>query len=312
MFDLYKKRNFSDIFNDTLSFFKLRGKNYFANYFIINGGLLVLLALLIYLISRIYFENIFLSGSNPESQQMLNQYFDSNSGYFIGGAVVVTLLLIVISILNYSFPVVYLNLAEKGKEEPTSKEIGKALKQKLGRILTFSLLSLITFIPLLVILGTLLVLLSMIIIGIPLMVIAIPAFMCWMFLSFYVYLNSGEGYFTAMGKGFSMLLKNFWVHMGATLIISVLLHILQSILSIIPYIVGMFVMLLDTGNSSGNEKLGTLGILMLITFILSTVFSYILGNILMVSQGMIYYSCEEEDKNHSLHSEIDLIGTDIE
>lgn len=312
MFDLYKKRNFSDIFNDTLSFFKLKGKNYFTNYFIINGGLLVILALLMYLISRIFFENIFLTDSNPQSQQMLGEYFDSNSPYFVGGAIVVAVLLLVITILNYSFPVLYLNLIEKGREEPTAKEIIKELKAKLGKVILFSLLSLITFIPIMVILGAILVLLSMLLIGIPLMIIAFPAFMCWMFLTFYIYLNSQDGYFSAMGKGFSMLLKNFWVHMGATLIIYVLLYILQSIISFIPYIVGILIMLLDAGSSTGDEKLGVMGILLLVTFIISTLFSYILGNILMVSQGMIYYSCEEDDKNHSLHSEIDLIGTDIE
>lgn len=115
-----------------------------------------------------------------------------------------------------------------------------------------------------------------------------------------------------MGKGFSMLMQNFWVHIGATLIIYVILYILQSIVSFIPYIIGLVAMLMDAGNSTGDEKLGILGVLILVTLIFSILLSYILGNILAISQGMIYYSCEEESKNHSLHSEIDLIGTDSE
>ncbi len=311
MLNLYKKRNFADIFNDTLAVFKLKGKNYFANYFIVNGGLLLLLALIIYLISRVFFENIFLGINTPQSQQMLNNYFDSNLELFIGGGIAIVLLLIVISILNYSFPVLYLNLLEKGIE-PNSNSLLKLLKEKLGRILAFSFMFLITFIPIAILVVGITVLLSMVIIGIPLLFIVFPGLMCWIFLSFYVYLNQEGNYFKAMGKGFSMLMQNFWVHIGATLIIYVILYILQSIVSFIPYIIGLVAMLMDAGNSTGDEKLGILGVLILVTLIFSILLSYILGNILAISQGMIYYSCEEENKNHSLHSEIDLIGTDSE
>ena len=63
MFQLYKKRDFSALVGDTFGFFKLEGKNYFKNYFTINGGLLLLLVVIIY-----FFSNIFIKGAFAGAQ----------------------------------------------------------------------------------------------------------------------------------------------------------------------------------------------------------------------------------------------------
>ena len=55
MFQLYKKRDFNELVSDTFDFFKIHGKNYFKNYFIINGGFLLILVVLLYFV----YENIF-------------------------------------------------------------------------------------------------------------------------------------------------------------------------------------------------------------------------------------------------------------
>lgn len=312
MFQLYKKRNFNAIFNDTFAFFKAQGKNYFRNYFIINGGLLLVLAVLIYFIGDVFFKGLFTGMTNPESRDLLDSYFGNNTGYFISAGILIFLLVIFISLINYSFPLIYLKLLETNKQ-PDSGEIYRVMKAKLGRVIIFSLLSLITFIPIAMILGGVCILLIMIIIGIPLIFIAIPAFMCWMFLSFYDYINNNTGFFTAMGNGFNMLFKNFWGHMGATLLFYIMLYILQSILSFIPYFVGFAFMIFDAdGAALEQDQLSTVGILLLITFIFSILLSYIFGNITVINQGMIFYSCMEEQSNHSLHSEIDQIGTTID
>ena len=59
MFQLYKKRDFSALVGDTFGFFKLEGKNYFKNYFTINGGLLLLLVVIIYFFSNIFIKSSF-------------------------------------------------------------------------------------------------------------------------------------------------------------------------------------------------------------------------------------------------------------
>ena len=55
-----------------------------------------------------------------------------------------------------------------------------------------------------------------------------------------------------------------------------------------------------------------MSITMIISFIIQTVIGFVIGNFIMVNQGMIYYSCLEQDENRSLENEIDLIGSDIE
>ncbi|AWH86759.1 hypothetical protein HYN59_17310 [Flavobacterium album] len=311
MFQLYKKRNFSALINDTFTFFRVSGKNYFRNYIIINGGMMLVLLLLIFLISRIFFENMFSGMGSPESQQMLDDYFDSNTGFFIAAGVVCGILVLLITITNYSYPVLYLSLAEK-KEKPTSREVLGLLKKKIGRILLFGLLSLITFVPIAIIIGLFGMLMFAIFIGIPVAIILFAALSNWIFLSFYDYLNTDKNYFAAMGSGMQMLFKNFWPHMGSTAIIYVIISIAQSILSFIPYFIGIFIMLFSTDGKMGQENISLMGILMLLTFMLYFVLAYLLGNILMVNQGLIYYSCREDNEHHSLHSDIDLIGTDFE
>ena len=59
MFQVFKKRDFSQLVGDTFSFFKLEGKNYFKNYFIINGGLLLILVVALYFLIKFFFEGTF-------------------------------------------------------------------------------------------------------------------------------------------------------------------------------------------------------------------------------------------------------------
>ncbi|MEL1244095.1 hypothetical protein AAEO56_07485 [Flavobacterium sp. DGU11] len=311
MFQLYKKRNFSALINDTFIFFRVSGKNYFRNYIIINGGMMLLLLLLIFLVSRIFFENMFSGMGSPESQQMLNDYFNANTGFFIAAGVVCGILVLLLTITNYSYPVLYLSLAEKN-EKPTSREVLGLFKKKIGKILLFALLSLVTFVPITIIVGLFGMLMFAILIGIPVAIILFAALSNWIFLSFYDYLNTDKGYFAAMGTGMRMLFKNFWPHMGSTAIIYVIISIAQSILSFIPYMIGIVIMLFGSNGKMDNENISLLGILMLITFMLYFVLAFFLGNILMVNQGLIYYSCREDNERHTLHSDIDLIGTDFE
>lgn len=45
--EICKKRDFGELVSDTFNFFKVYGKNFFVNYLILNGSLLVLLAFLV-------------------------------------------------------------------------------------------------------------------------------------------------------------------------------------------------------------------------------------------------------------------------
>lgn len=312
MVQLYKKRNFSSLINDTFSFFRTEGKSYFRGYFIINGGLLLVLMLLMYLVGKIFFDGIFSGIGNPRSDEFIETYFASNTGLFVGAGIFTGIVAVVLTLLSYSFPVFYLNLLEK-KQKPSVSLLLSALKAKTGRLVIFALLWLVTFLPILMLLGVFSILLFAIIIGIPVAFILFAAAWCWMCLAFFDYLNNNTGYLRAMINGWEMLFSNFWHYAGVTAIFYVIVTILHSIISFIPYIFGIFSIIgADGFDSSNPESFSFFGLMMLITFMLSMLLSYILGNVLFVNQGIIYYTAREEKNNHSLHSEIDLIGTDSE
>jgi MFS family permease len=315
MFQLYKARNFSSLINDTFSFFRQSGRNYFKNYFIINGGLLLILIVLCFLVGKVFFERLFSGLASPGSQDMLEEYFYANAGYFIAAGIITGILIIIITIINYSYPVIYMGLAEK-HERPETKQILAVFKAKLGRILLFGVLFFITFLPLGVVIGLFSMLMIAIIIGIPVAIILFAAYSCWIYLSFFEYLNNGGGYFDAMKTGWKMLFKNFWPHMGSTAIIYIMIYVIQGIITFIPYMIGIAMMIISqtapAGDSARDENFSIVGLLMLVAMILYILLAYILGNVVMVSHGMIYYSCREQNENQSLHSEIELIGTEIE
>lgn len=313
MFPLYKNRNFSAIINDTFSLFRQYGKNYFKNYLLLNGGMLLILIVLCFIIGKVFFENIFSGMTSESSQQMISEYFDNNVGLFIIAGIIMGIIVVLMTIVNYSYPVIYMGLSEKN-EEPDAKQILAVLKSKFGRILLFGLMSLVTFIPIAIAIGLFSILLIVIVIGIPGAIILFAAFTCWVYLTFFDYLNSNNSYFTSMSNGWKMLFSNFWVHAGSTMIFYLIIYAVQGILAFIPYVIGIITMIAtaENGSSEKAETFSTIGILMLIVFIVYIILAYLLSNIVMVGHGMIYYSCKEQSENKSLHNEIDLIGSDIE
>lgn len=314
MFQLYKQRNFSSLINDTFTFFKVYGKSFLKNYFIVNGGFLLVLLLLMYFVGNIFLETLFSNISNPGgSEQVIEEYFNSNSGLFITVAVVSGVILLILTLLSYSYPVLFMKFLERGIV-PNTKDIFNALGKNAGKIIAFSFLWLVTFLPIAIIVVLLSMLLIVIIIGIPIAIIAFAAMSSWMYLAFYDYLNNNSSYFEAMKNGWNILFQNFWHHVGSTAIVYLIISVIHSIISFIPYFIGIFGLITDTatGEVPDTESFSFLALMMIITFMLSTLFGYVLGNLLFVNQGLIYYSGREEKENQSLHSEIDLIGRDSE
>ncbi|WP_052123277.1 hypothetical protein [Flavobacterium beibuense] len=305
MFKLYRLRDFSALINDSFSFFKFHGKNYFKNYFIINGGILVVIALLTYLTTNVIFTSIG-DLNSPGAQEMLLDYFDNNLWYFIGVGGVIFLLLMILSLLNYSYPVLYLKTLQNN-QKPTVKDILTLLKSKAGKIILFPIASLISFIPLFTIIALISAFFIMTIIGIPVAFIIIAAMASWMMLSFYDNITTDNGFFTSFSKGITMLTNRFWQNVGVTIIIAIVVFCTNLFFSLIPELLLEFTLLSETTDISSVSV-----IIAIISTILSVFISYLLTNLTVISQGMIYYSYEESIHNNSLDSEIDLIGGESE
>jgi hypothetical protein len=83
----YKKRDFGSFISDTFAFFKLYGKNYFKNFILLNGLLLILTVVVMVVGFREFFGAIF--GSNMSGQSYyFEQYFQDNLGLIIIAGIV--------------------------------------------------------------------------------------------------------------------------------------------------------------------------------------------------------------------------------
>lgn len=309
MFRLFKQRNFSDIFNDTFGFLRATGKNYFRNYIIVNSPFLILLLVLTYFMGKIFYEAAISSFGSTQSNRVIEEFFDDNLAYFFTTLGVMLVIFVIMMMLNYSYPVIYMKLYEDGKE-PQTADIIKELKRCIGKIMLFVLLWFISFLPALVLIGFVFVFLIVLIIGIPFAILLMAAFFSWMTLAFYNYLNTDDGYFESFSKGLGMMTAKFWTHAGSTAIFVIMIYIVQFAISLIPNLFGMASMFTPEG--SEESLLSVMGIVMLISFIITTIANYLLGNLIYINQGMIYYSYRDERENRSAHTEIDLIGSNDE
>ena len=319
MFELYKKRDLSANFSDTTAFFKTFGKHYFKNYLVINGMFLMILVVLIYFISKVYMEVLFsgINLRNENNSNYLMDYFNNNMALIAGGFIITFLLIVILSMLNISFPVIYLKLVEKTNGNAFStQEIISGLKANIGKMIVFFLGSIFIILPLAVIIFGLLFLLCFILIGIPLLFIVGSAFISWITLSYYEYILKDVGYFTAFANGFGLVKQQFWTIVGTTFLMMMLVQIIQGFITMIPYVISMVWMFVSTRNidktGPPTEVFSTMGILIAVIMVFSILLSYIFNNFILVNQGLIYYGLQEEKENNSTKSQIDLIGTDIE
>ena len=61
-----------------------------------------------------------------------------------------------------------------------------------------------------------------------------------------------------------------------------------------------------------DDAFSTISILLSIIMVVSTIVSFILNNLLIINQGLIYYSHIENSESSISNDSIDLIGTDSE
>jgi len=313
MFTLYKKRDFSDYVSDTFQFFRETGKHYFRNYFTICGVLLMVLVVLSYFLFQLYFDFFLNFDPSNNNAHFLQNLIQNNAAVIFLGAIFMFLFIILLSMLNYSIPVIYMDLYDKNKGNNfETKDILNVFKSKFGRIIVFFLGLIFLITPLLMFLFVLLILLCFILIGIPMLLFFIPAAVSWITLSFYEYFNHDKGFFESLGNGFKHLKNQFFPNVGALMIMYIIIQISMSVFTIIPYMFGMASMLTSTQNGGpiNSDSLSTVKIMLTIVMVISMLMSYVLNNLLLVNQGLVYYSRREYNENISSQDSIDLIGSE--
>ncbi|WP_264523233.1 hypothetical protein [Flavobacterium sp. N502536] len=316
MFELYKKRQLGDYIVDTFSFFKTFGKHFFKIFFIINGAFLLIVGALVFFFLKSNFQAVINESLDHPETDNLAGYFNDNFGLLIGFSVLFFVVIIALSLFNSTYPILYLKLVDqKSKNNFTTEDVVTIFRQNLWKIIKFCVGLIFLVVPMLFVVIILLFFLCFLIVGIPLLLIAIPTLFTWVNFSFYTYLSEDKGFFQSLNHAYLLLKKDFWTSIGATFLILIMMQMIQGSITMVFYFAGIFMFFLTAlGSSEFNPE--TMGdspfLIFFLTFIFILIFtlSNIFNNMIMINQGIMYYSLGAEEKISN--SDIELIGTDNE
>lgn len=312
-YQLLKKRDFNALISDTFGFFKAYGKPYLKGFFVINGIVILLLLVTTFFFSRVFMDDLLNSMERGySSSRVLEQNLIANENLYIGLVLLISVVLIILTLVLYLYPVAFLNKVAKG-EEITNDALFGFIKRKVGKAILFFLASLVTFVPIFIVTFSLISLLVMFLIGIPLLFIFAPLMISWVMLSFYDYISTDNGFLKSIGVGYNFATKKFWPTVGSTLIIYMIINAVTSILFFIPYLITIvsFIASAESASQSSmdmRDTASTMFFVMTLIIIFTSLISIIMQNLMLVNQGVIYYSNLEERDNISVNSEIDAIG----
>src|SRR5690625_1657832 len=128
----YQKRSFGKLVSDTFIFFKENGGNYFKNFILLNGLLLILLVVVFIFGYRELFSQLFGPNIGGESFYF-EAYFLENQSLLIILSILVFILFLALMIISYSFPVFYMKRrSESGNNKIKADDILSDIKNNVG------------------------------------------------------------------------------------------------------------------------------------------------------------------------------------
>ncbi|WP_027380340.1 DUF4013 domain-containing protein [Chryseobacterium daeguense] len=310
MIQFYKKRDFGTFISDSFAFFKFYGKNYFKNFLLLNGLLLILMVVVIVLGFREFFGVLFGSNISGESYY-LEQFFTDNLGLFIVSGILLFILSTALMTINLLFPVFYMKRVAEGYKDIKTDDILNDFKQNKSKVLTayFGLTFLVM--PGATILFGISYFLILIVIGLVLMLFVAPTLFNVVTFLCYDYFNGNRGFFESLSYAVRSQFSYtngrenspYWKYWGSSLIMGALFYIVTGIFSAVPMIL-YFMTLTTTAPDADFEQNpfnGVFGVLIFFMYGVSSVISTVLMNVLYINSGLMYY-----DSRTDLHQKIEL------
>lgn len=308
---LYRDRSFNAYFSDTFAFLKQHGKHFYSYYFRINGIFLLLLLVMLYFFGNFYF-NLVLEGiqnsraSNPLASTLIN-----NPMLFLFIGLVFGVLVVLFSVFNYAYtPTYFITYESHGNSSNfTREELTTRLKSQIGKLIRFVLAGVLVFVPIGLALGVISILLTVTIIG----VFALPFLLAWVmqfyFFALMLYLKEDRKIFECFSDAYNLSLKNPWASLGSVVIFYMITQILQGILVIIPYLLGIGLMVTGIENAATENSGNPVMILiMTLLYVLSFALNMLLLTVIQINQSIIYFSLKEATENINAKNQIDQIG----
>lgn len=305
----YKVRNFGELISSTFDFFKLYGKNYFKNYILLNGGVLILLMIVFWFAYGELFQLMFSSNLNGE-EFFFEEYFAQNQWVLIGMTLLFFSITILLSLVSYSFPVLYMKrLAETGSKQITTNDIVEDLKGVWKKFVIFFFGMIITMVPIMLVAMFISGLLMMVLIGFFLILLIFPAFTNIINITLFDYYHTDKGFFSSLKYAFNAQFskKNFWKYWGSLVVIYFLINVISSVFAMIPYLFLIGDMVSNSGGNNPFEN-STFVIVMVIVYAISILSSFLLINIIYINCGFMYYDSRKDLHRDVQMSEIDNLG----
>lgn len=296
----YKKRDFGELISSTFDFMKIYGRNYFKNFLILNGLTLILIMLVAFIGFGEFFQQMFGSNLGNETY-FLEEYFYYNRELLIVLSIISIILFLVLSLVAYSYPVLYMKrVSETGEQKITLEQMAMDLKNIIGRFLIFMLGMLFIFLPVGIILLFLSTALMFILIGFALIFIILPVYMNLMNFTLFHFYHTKTGFFASIQFALNaMFSKNFWKYLGSVAVIYIIIQVVSTVFTMIPMMIffaSEFVMI----SQVDEENLAFL-IFILGTYAISFLASFILVNLIYINTGFMYY-----DARTDLHRQIQM------
>lgn len=314
MMQFYKNRDFGTFISDSFGFFRVYGKNYFKNYILLNGLLLILMVVVVIFGYRELLMQIFGSNMSGKSSYLEN-YFEDNLGMFIVIGLLTFILFVVLMIVNYLYPVFYLKRLAGGETKISMDDILNDFKnnaKKIG-ILCLGMIFIVTP-PAFIVLGVSYALV-LVLIGIPIMLFVFPTVMNIVNFLMYDVFNSKRGFFESLSYSIRAQFSYangrekspYWKYWGATLVLFIIMYVITTIFTMIPMIIFFATMMTSApdGNFEQNPFSGAMGILFFVMYGFSLLVSFFLSNLMYVNSGFIYY-----DSRRDLHQQVELAEID--
>ncbi|WP_160139466.1 DUF4013 domain-containing protein [Chryseobacterium sp. c4a] len=317
MIQFYKKRDFGTFISDSFNFFKLYGKNYFKNYILINGLLLILMVTVFIFGYRELFSQIFGSNINGDSYYF-DQYFDNNSGVLIVVGIITFLLFMLLAIINYLYPIFYLKRIAQGAKSIKTDEILGDFKKNLGKIAKLCLGMTFIVAPLSLFVLGFSYLLIFVIIGIFIVMLVYPTIFNVVTFLMYDYFNSGRGFMESLSYSIRSQFSYpngsekspYWKYWAASFVMFIIISIASSVFTYIPMIFfyGSMLTTSPDGNFEQDPFTGGFGIAFFVFYGISMLLSFFLSNLLYVNAGLMYYDSRTDLHQKVELEEIDTIG----
>ncbi len=318
--NLYKHRNFSAIFSDTMAFYKTNFKHIISNLF-----KLVWIPLVVMLISLFALYRTAGAISGGSFEELIDRFSFQGLPFkiLLLAGFVFFLAALALSVLSYSYMVIYLLLYRDFNAQFSFKEISQSLQQKKGKIIKFAFALVLIIVLFVILFGGFFVFLFSLVntgsgaffifffLGLMLLFVLSIVFVPFISLSLHnayiAYLDNADwSLMDCINYGFRLSRAQFWRNVGSVLVMTILVQMVSGFIVAVPSYVVLFGSFILSGNEADLEN--NFLLFYLVNTSLSMIVNIFILPLMQTNMGIIYFSSVEQTENTNAFKELEELG----